>query len=167
MNDPELDGADPQTTKEFVREAVTMALYLSLSLIAVLLAIPAPSPEEGDPIKVMFLTASGLLIAHLLAGSIASRLVSRGLIDPEGRAVAIAQIVGGLGVIALVIAPLLVLNPPWSLRMAVWLLLAFVCWVGYVAARQASVSRIRALAYVAVILLVVVAVLFIKSFVGH
>lgn len=157
---------DPHITKEFVREGVTMALYLSLSLLAVLLALPSSTTDE-DPVGLVFLTASGLLVAHLLASAIASRLVSRGLLEPAARAVAMAQIGAGLLVIAIVLLPLLVFDPPTSVTLAEGLLLAFVCWVGYVAARQANVSRARSWIYVVIVLICVAMVLMVKAIAGH
>jgi hypothetical protein len=154
--------------REFWREAVTMALYLSLSLLAVLLAVPTSTATvEGDPVGLVFLTAVGLLVAHLLAFSISSRLVSRGVLDAQARLIAFAQIVGGLVVVALVTLPLLLFDAPMSLRIAQGLMLALVALVGFLAARQADVSMVRALVYVAAVVASVVIVLLLKAVVGH
>ncbi len=154
--------------KEFVREAVTMALYLSLSLLAVLLAIPTSSEKSvGDPVGLIFLTAIGLLVAHLLAFAISSRLVSSGSLDAEARLIAFAQIAGGALVVLLVMLPMIFFDAPTSVQVAQALLLAFVAGVGYLAARQSNVSRFRALVYVAVVVVSVLVVLGLKAAVGH
>ena len=154
--------------KEFVREGVTMALYLSLSLLAVILAIPTSAQEsQGDPIGLVFLTAVGLLVAHLLAFAISSRLVSRGLFEADARRVAFAQILGGGVVVVIATVPLVVFEAPASLQVAEGLLLLFVAAVGYLAARQAQVSVLRSWAYVATVVACTLVVLVLKALVGH
>lgn len=155
-----------EARREFFREAVTMALYLTLSLLAVLLAIPSSS-EGGDPIGLVFLTAVGLLVAHLLAFAISSRLVSRGLLDGQARMILFAQILAGGFVVLLVMIPMLLFDAPTSIRVAEGLLMAFVAWMGYLAARQANVSVLRSWLYVASVVVSVMIVLAIKAAVGH
>jgi FtsH-binding integral membrane protein len=151
--------------RETVREAVTMALYLSLSLLAVLLAVPASTEE--DPVALVILTALGLLVAHLVAFSISSRLVSEGVFDAESRRVAAAQVAAGLAVVALVTVPMLLFDAPTSLYVAQALLVLVVVGVGYLAARAARASVLRSVAYVAVVVLAVACVLVLKALVGH
>jgi len=153
--------------REFVREAVTMALYLSLSLLAVLLAIPSTSAPQEDPVSLVFLTAVGLLVAHLLASAISSRLVSRGMLDGEARLSAFAQVAAGAFVIGLVMIPMILFDAPTSIRVAEGLLLAFVAWMGYLAARQADVSVLRSWMYVLSVIVSVLIVLALKAAVGH
>lgn len=154
--------------REFWREAVTMALYLSLSLLAVLLAVPTSSAAtEGELVGQVLLTAIGLLVAHLLAFAVSSRLVSSGILDAQARLVGFAQVVGGLAVVALVTAPLLLFDAPTSLRVAQGLMLGLVACVGYLAARQADISRAKALVYVVLVVLSAVVVLILKAAVGH
>jgi steroid 5-alpha reductase family enzyme len=142
-----------------------MALYLSLSLLAVLLAIPRAG--ESDPIGLVVFTAIGLLVAHLLAFAISSRLVSRGLLEADARRVAMAQVLGGGLVVLLASVPMILFDAPTSLQVAEGLLLLFVAAVGYLAARQAQVSVLRSWAYVAVVIVCVGIVLGLKSLVGH
>ncbi len=140
-----------------------MALYLSLSLMAVLLAIPTAQSGQDDPISLVFLTAVGLLVAHLLAFAISSRLVSRGLLDAEARLIATAQVAAGVFVIVLVMIPMILFDSPTSIQVAEGLLLAFVAWMGYLAARQAKVSKIRSWMYVLSVIVSVLIVLALKS----
>ncbi len=142
-----------------------MALYLSLSLLAVLLAVPASTDE--DPVALVILTALGLLVAHLVAFSISSRLVSEGVFDAESRRVAAAQVAAGLAVVALVTVPMLLFDAPTSLYVAQALLVLVVVGVGYLAARAARASVLRSVAYVAVVVLAVACVLVLKALVGH
>jgi len=163
----ELESAPHGGRREFVREAVTMALYLSLSLMAVLLAIPTAESGQGDPGSLVFLTAVGLLVAHLLAFAISSRLVSRGLLDAEARLIATAQIVAGAFVIVLLMIPMILFDAPTSIQVAEGLLLAFVAWMAYLAARQAEISQFRSWMYVLSVIVSVLIVLALKSAVGH
>ena len=151
--------------RETVRAAVTMALYLSLSLLAVLLAVPSNTSEE--PVALVTLTALGLLVAHLVAFTISSRLVSEWVFDAESRRVASAQIASGLAVVALVTVPMLLFDAPTSLYVAQALLLLVVAGVGYLAARASHASVLRSVVYVAVVLVVVAGVLALKALVGH
>lgn len=153
------------TERETVREGVTMALYLSLSLLAVLLAVPATVQE--DPVALVTLTAIGLLVAHLVAFAISSRLVSEGVFDAESRRIASVQILAGLAVVVLVTVPMLLFDAPTSLYVAEAVLLLVVVGVGYLAARAARASVVRSVAYVATVVVVVLAVLAIKAMVGH
>lgn len=159
------DVTNTSHRREFVREAVTMALYLSLSLLAVLLA--RPSNPAQDPVGLLFLTAVALLVAHLLAFAISSRLVSKGVFDAEARLIAFAQICGGALVVTMVMVPLLLFDAPTSVRVSEGLLLGAVGGVGYAAARQADVSRGRAFVYVVIVVASAVLVLLLKAAVGH
>lgn len=142
-----------------------MALYLSLSLLAVLLAVP--TSVDTDPVGVVVLTAVGLLMAHLVAFTISSRLVSEGILDPESRRIAAAQLAAGVGVVVLVTLPMLLFNAPVSLYVAEALLMLVVVGVGYLTARAGKASVVRSVLYVGFVVLSVVAVLALKALVGH
>lgn len=152
---------------EWWREAVTMALYVSLSLLAVLVALPPGSSlSETDLGLTVLVTAVALLLAHQVAFRLSSRLVNRGLLDDEGRRLLTAQVAGGLGAAAVASLPVFLLGPD-GIQLSEFLLLLFVAATGYRAARSVPTSRTRAFGYVAFLVLVVLAVLFVKSLVGH
>ena len=152
---------------ELLREAVTMSLYITLSLLAVLLAVPTSS-ESSDPTLALTvgLTALGLLLAHQIAFRISTRLVSRGRFDPWNDRLLQAQLAGGLVAVVVAVLPILIF-PSNELLASELALLAFVCFVGYVAARAVPVSRLRAAAYVVGVIVVVAALLVVKSLVNH
>ena len=166
MAEGDSNALDPP--RELIRETVTMALYIGLSLLAVLVAVPtADESETGSGLaRTVALTALGLLVAHQVAFRISTRLVSKGGLPKEDLKLLGGQIAGGLFVAVLAVLPLLLWGPS-ALRVTEFLLISMVAVVGYLAARSAPTGRIRSLAYVAILVLVVVAVLWIKSLAGH
>ena len=157
----------PREDREAFREAVTMALYVSLSLLAVLLATPASAVESRTGLAFTIgLTAVGLLLAHQVAFKMSSRLVNRGLLDDETVRLLGAQTAGGLAVAVIAVLPVLLLGSG-GLLVSALLLVGIVAVVGYATARSSGRSPLRSLAYVAGVVVVVGLVLAVKGFVGH
>jgi hypothetical protein len=152
---------------EVVREAVTMALYVSLSQLAVLAALPLDQAEGATLAWTITLTSVGLVLAHQLAFRMSSRLITKGsALEPLAPRILRAQLAGGAVVTLLAVVPVLVLGPD-AIRLSAALLLLFVMGVGYAVARSAPMSRPRSLAYVLVIALLAGVILAVKSLVGH
>ena len=144
-----------------------MALYVSVSLLAVLVAQPSRSNDANlDYALAVFFPAVALLLAHQFAIRVSTRLVSRGVLSPESLRVLGAQMTGG-GVIAVVasVPPLLLGQLGFDISVA--LLLAFVGLVGYRAAKSADASTARSVAYVAALVLIVAGIVAVKSIAGH
>lgn len=162
-------GSADHLQVEVAREAVTMALYQSLSLLAVLLATPTPGDggETGAEVAlIVLLTGLGLLAAHHVAFRMSSRLVNAGALADDSLRLLRAQALGGVPVVVLAAVPPLVFGTDWGSLVSEVLLLGVVTLVGYRAARQRT-SRGRALIYVAVVLGVAAAVIALKLAVGH
>jgi FtsH-binding integral membrane protein len=154
--------------RERVREGTTMALYVSLSLLAVTAALPSDLSGSGsDPATVLFLTSLGLILAHAFAFRVSARLVDRGRLAEDSLEILGAQLAGGAAVTVVALVPIVLLGAPDGVRVAGYLLVGFVALVGYLAARSAEVGRGRALGYVAGVVVVAVVVLWVKSLVGH
>lgn len=138
------------TRKERIREGVTMALYIALSLLAVMFALPSAfsSEDASSHAAVLFATSIGLLIAHQLAFRLSARL-AHGKLASEHLELLAAQLIGGLAVTLVAVLPVLLIGGQAGLFIAELALLAFISVVGYVAARGIPVSRVRALLYVA------------------
>ena len=164
---PQVDEPRAEERREWWREAVTMALYVSLSLLAVLVALP-PGTElsQTDLAVTVLITAVALLLAHQVAFRLSTRLVNKGLLDEAGVRLLSAQSAGGLATAAVASLPVFLLGPE-GIRVSEFLLLAFVAATGYRAARSIPASRVRALGYVAFVVVVVLLVLGVKSLVGH
>ncbi|MBI1378007.1 MAG: hypothetical protein GC157_11090 [Frankiales bacterium] len=165
----EADVAAPRgrPRREVVLEATTMALYISLSLLAVLLALPVAATDERlHAAAVVLGTGIGLVLAHHLAFRMSSRLVDGGLLTPESVEVLTAQATGGLPVAVLAALPVLLLGQDPGLLVSELLLVLIVAAVGYRSARVTA-SRVRALGYVVGVLVLASAVIGVKLLVGH
>ena len=159
---------DERERTEVWREGITMALYISLSQLAVMTAMPAQEATAKTTLALTgALTTVGLVLAHQVAFRMSAKLVAPGSkLEPLAPRVLRAQSVGGGAVTLLAVLPILVFGPEaylWSIV----LLLLFVMVVGYLVARSAPHSRIRSLLYVAVVASVVIGVLAVKSLVNH
>jgi len=153
---------------ELIREAVTMALYISLSLLAVLLATQTPTADDGRvqvALTTLF-TGLGLVAAHHIAFRMSSRLVNAGRLDDHSRHALGAQALGGIPVAVLAMLPVLVLGVEPGALVSELLLLGLVCVVGWRAVRQA-VSRGRAAAYLLTTVTIASGVIVLKLITGH
>jgi hypothetical protein len=166
---PDSSGsADRRPRSDFLREVTTMALYVSLSLLAVLLALPDADDEDNRVQEglVVLGTGLGLVLAHHVAFRMSTRLVNEGLLTGESVEAMRAQALGGIPVALLAALPVFLLGEDPGEDVAVLLLLLLVLGVGYRTARFSS-RRVRALASAAVLVLVVAAVVGIKLIAGH
>jgi hypothetical protein len=152
-----------------IREGLTMALYIGLSLLAVMVALPTEvaAAMNPHPAVTLFLTSISLLIAHQLAFRLSARLAHQGTIGAEHLDLLAAQVVGGLAVTAVAVIPLIVIDGRAGVVLSELLLLAFIAAVGYASARTGNVSRVRALVYVLGVIALVLVVLGIKELVHH
>jgi hypothetical protein len=154
-------------TRELLREVLTMALYVSLSLLAVLIALPVGNQDDRVAAGLTVLgTAIGLVLAHHVAFRLSTRLVNGGLLTPESIDALKAQALGGLPVAVAAALPVLVLGEEPGEVVSELLLLAFVALVGYRSARFTS-GPARSFLYVCGLVLVVAAVMLVKLLAGH
>ena len=155
--------------RERLREGVTMALYISLSLLAVMLALPrdaGPSTAES-PAMAVFLTSVGLILAHQLAYRLSARLAHHGRLHATHLDILAAQLGGGLAVTAVAVVPLLLIDGRAGVLVSELVLLAFIAGAAYTAARMVPYSRLRSLAFTGGIVVLALAVLWVKNLVGH
>ncbi len=169
LRDADVYDRAPEAVADRVREGMTMALYLSLSLLAVMVAFEDPThPDTPDLGRLVFVTAFGLMLAHLLAFRMSARLVARGRADrgdhlarrgpdpgrggghrPRHRP---ARRPRGRG-------------PGCSCRSSRSSRL--ITGVGYVTGRASGYSRVRSLLYVAGVVLLTLVVLEVKALAHH
>jgi hypothetical protein len=168
MDDATTAAGHDELRIEAAREAVTMALYQSLSLLAVLLATPSPNEDDAN-IKVaitVFLTGLGLLLAHHVAFRLSSRLVNQGLLSDASVSMLKAQAIGGLPIVVGAAIPPLLLGADVGTTVSEVLLLVLVGLVGYRAVRPAR-DRRQALGYLIGLLVLVSLLMVLKTAVGH
>jgi hypothetical protein len=172
VDDGDRDNNDQRATahrRERMREGVTMALYISLSLLAVMLALPreaGPSTAES-PALVIFLTALGLILAHQLASRLSTRLAHHGRLGHEHLDLFAAQLVGGLIVTVVAVIPVILIEGYRGVVVSELVLLAFIAAVAYAAARLVPYSRFRSLLFTGGIVVLALGVLWVKGLVGH
>jgi len=161
------DGSTPHE-RELMREALTMALYVSLSLLAVLITLPAVGHVDNrvQAGLIVLATALSLVLAHHVAFRLSTKLVNDGLLTPESVHALKAQALGGLPVAVLAALPVFLFGEEYGENVAIVLLAAFVSLVGYRSARFTS-GKARSLLYVCGLDVVVAAVLLIKYLAGH
>lgn len=155
-------------TLEVWREGITMSLYISLSLLAVISAFPTANADSDYSLAwAIALTSVGLVMAHQVAYRMSSRLLAANseLHDHAGRVLA-AQLTGGAFVTALALIPALILGN-YAFYVSLGIIFLYVMIVGYLIARSRPTSRWRSLGYMFLITLAVVAILVVKSLVGH
>lgn len=148
------------TANELAREFVTMALYISLSLLAVTLALP--TGDGGLSGRQVALTAGGLVLAHLFAFAVSSRLVNAGVLDPDAIQLIGVQAAAGVGVAVIATLPVLLIPSPYGVATTVALLVLIIVTAGYRAARKGGAGPLRALLSVAVASVFAAVVLAIK-----
>jgi hypothetical protein len=100
--------------ERMVHEATVMVLYVSIVLLATLVALPEDFTDHGNAalelIALEWGTAIGLALAHWFAFSVAGALLSGGLPSREDLQVVGAQL-GGAAIVALVtMVPILVVG---------------------------------------------------------
>jgi hypothetical protein len=168
-NEPPEVGDGSHRARERMREGVTMALYISLSLLAVLVALPTSfAPEASEsPALAIVLTSVGLILAHRLAFQLSTRLVHGWQLSAASVELLGAQLIGGLAVTVVAVTPVVLIGGPGGELAAELLLLAFIAGVGYVAARSVPLSRPRSVVYVAVVVALALVVLWVKNLVHH
>lgn len=167
LNDDAPIGPDTRTV--LVKEASTMALYVSVSLLAALTAL-AEADEQTHPavLGVVWGTTMGLAVAHLFAFRVSAKLVAQGSFPVEDRIAAAGQLAGAAAVAALCTGPVLWLPSTAELDVARIALALFVAAVGYVVAHAHGSSRSRAILYGVTLFVVAVVVALLKNVLsGH
>ena len=149
------------------REALTMALYVAITLLAVL-TVPDDERDAGvDVFAVVWGTTVGLALAHWCAFGLAARLVGPAHGGPSVARQLVAQI-SGAGAVAAVATVVIVLLPPdieWAgARFAVAGCIGF---LAYSEIRELGGSRGRALKVAIVALALAEGVAAVKRVLGH
>ena len=143
-----------------------MALYVAVCLLAALTALENVIAVPGHVFALVWGTAVGLALAHLFAFRIAGRLVHEGRLPKNDRIVGAMQLAAAAAVAALVSIPVLISQPANELNWARYTCAGIIGVVGYLAARGAEKSRVRALLFGLAVLLIAIVIAAIKHRLG-
>jgi hypothetical protein len=128
---------------EALREAITMALYVTLVLATEFTALGHEPATRSVALGVIWGTAVGLTAIHVFAFGLAARLVARGHLTHEGRVAAVLQVVASLSIAALVSLPFLVVPMATATEAAGWIIAAVLGSTAYAMSRTAGGSHGR------------------------
>ncbi len=114
----EVDGAGALGERErehaeVWREGITMALYVSLSQLAVMTALPGQEASTDSKLALtVALTSVGLVLAHQVAFRMSAKLVAQGSkLDALAPRLLRAQLLGGAAVTVLAVLPIVLFGP--------------------------------------------------------
>lgn len=153
MTDPTVAGVGAdrgasrrEDERELLREGATMAVYVAISLLAVLVALEErASHGDGRAVAIVWGTSAGLALAHFYAFSIAARLAAETSPGPHDLAVSVAQVLGAVFVAAVVSIPVALFPATSQFDVARLLLALIVGGAGYLVVRGHGGSRLRSL----------------------
>jgi hypothetical protein len=158
--------------ERMVHEATVMVLYVSIVLLAALVALPEDFAEQGNAalelIALEWGTAIGLALAHWFAFSVAGALLSGGLPTREDLQIVSAQL-GGAAIVALVtMVPILVVGRDSDVTAAAFAPALILGVAGFRVARSGGRSVLAAIFAGVLVLVVGLTVATIKALLaGH
>jgi hypothetical protein len=138
---------------ELRKEALTMALYVAICLLAAF-AATSESTAEDHVFEIIWGTTIGLALAHWFAFRVSARLIAAGAVRRHDAMAAVAQLVGAAAVALLATVPVLIVPASVELDVVELAMAAFIAIVGFAVARSSGASRRRAVVYSASLLVV-------------
>lgn len=155
--------------KLLAREMLASVLYITLVLLAALVAVPSSRlPSDRYLVGIILGTSLGLLLAHWFAFRLAAHITTeQGHWTPSAAQEAAAQLVGGLAVASLAAIPFVLLDSATAMAVTLWLLAALPAVAGFLIARLRGSSRVVALATGAWVLVLAGGVVVLKNALGH
>jgi hypothetical protein len=140
-------GADHLQPDHLRKEGWTMALYVAICLIAALTALQSVTAVPGHILGLVWGTTVGLALAHVFAFRIAGRLVHDGDLPRADRIASVVQLASAAAVAVVVSLPVLLAPTESELDWARYTCAGIIGVVGYLVARGADRSRIRAVLF--------------------
>jgi hypothetical protein len=137
-------AADHPDRDHLRKEAWTMALYVTVCLLAALTALQNVVAVPGRVLGLIWGTTLGLALAHLFAFRVAGRLVHDGRLPKSDQIVSGIQLAAAAAVALLVTIPVLIAPPVAELTWAGYMCAFIIGVVGYGIARSADRSRLAA-----------------------
>lgn len=165
--DPEGSSAVSGERQQAIRETLTMGLYLTISVLAVLVALPPGEKSTVGVLALVWGTTMGLLLAHLLAFRLAARLFSGAALGRHDRLAMLGQGLSALVVATFASLPLLLAEGESALDGMRLLLAGGIGVFAYLVGRREA-GPIRAVVYAVGVVVVALVVAVVKNtLAGH
>ncbi len=153
---------------ELRKEALTMALYVAICLLASLIVIPESTAEHSNLIGLTWGITVGLALALWFAFRVSARMAGGGTVRATDIEIIGAQLLGAAIVAVAVSVEVLLLPDSVELEGAEFLLAALISLAGFAVARGAGASLFRALIYALFVLASAVTIALLKNLLaGH
>jgi hypothetical protein len=149
------------------REALTMGLYVSVTLLAALTAAVGDHAEEVEVLAIIWGTTVGLALAHWFAFDLAARLVEPDRGDGALDRLLVAQLGAAAAVAGVTTAAVVVLPEDVELGGARLAAAACIGATTFGELRGVGASRTRAFGAAAVALVIGAAIAGVKEVLGH
>ena len=163
-----LDAFDEITRRELSREAVTMVLYVSITLLAARVAIPRDDvPGTLHTAALIWGGAAGLALAHWLAFDVGARLFETAHLDRLHRLGGPVSLAAALAVAAVTSIPILIAPDDIASELAISVLAFILAAAGFAVGRRSGAGLLRAVAGGVILLAVAGLVVVIKIVVDH
>jgi hypothetical protein len=149
------------------RDALTMALYVAICLLGALSLLD--DSLSGDRLRIILTiwgVTAGLVLAHLFSFVAASHVIGSGRLHAHDRQAAYAHLLGGTAAAALATVAVMLVPDAAELFTVRLVLAAFIAAVGYVIRRSAGATKVRAVLFAIVLLLVALVVARLKVNLG-
>jgi hypothetical protein len=156
------------TRRELAREAVTMALYVSITLLAALVAVPDDDvPGTLRTAALIWGGAAGLALAHWLAFDIGARLFESAHLDRLHRLGGPVSLAAALAVALVTTVPILLAPDDIASELAITILAFILGAAGFAVGRRSGAGLLRAVVGGVVLLAAAGLVVAIKIVVDH
>lgn len=165
---PPAEHHEEVVQRELAREAVTMMLYVSLTLLAALVAIP--SDDVGGTLQTAALLwggAGALALAHWLAFDLGARLYHTEGLDRLHRLGGPVSVAAALGVALVTSIPILIAPDDIASDLAICVLAFILASAGFAVGRRDGQSVARSLVGGLIVLLAAGLIVAVKIAVGH
>jgi len=158
-----------QGAQTVLHETTTMALYLAISMLALLSALPHGEGGVTHTVAgTVWGTLAGLTLAHLLAFRLSGKLLGGGWLERAEVDALGGQVVAAIGVGLLVSVPLWWSSGTQAVAYARLVLAAMIGVFAFGVAVQQRPSRVRAALYAVVVVAISVGVALVKNrLAGH
>jgi hypothetical protein len=175
MEESKVDGVETEKVpihhryrSEAAREAMTMALYVSIVLAAEFGGLSDQAHGKTVVLGVIWGTTVGLALAHVFAFNMTARLFAGGHVSPETRTAAWAQLAAA-GVVAFIVSiPFVLFDFGRALDVAGFVVAALLGVESYLVSRESGARATRSIVDAVVVLLVAQALVSFKVFIaGH